>query len=40
MAKFAAVQTSAYADSNQDALKNFTCSDLKKKFKSGPTVIP
>jgi hypothetical protein len=33
MAKFAAVQTSAYADSNQDALKNFTCSDLKKKFK-------
>jgi len=33
MAKFAAIQTSAYADSNQDALKNFTCSDLKKKFK-------
>lgn len=33
MAKFAAIQTSAYANNNQDALKNFTCSDLKEKFK-------
>ena len=33
MAKFAAVQTNSFADSNQDELKNFTCIDLKKKFK-------
>ena len=33
MAKFAVVQTSAYEDSNQDKLKNFTCIELKRKFK-------